>query len=129
MRLEMPASSDTGPEDRQISYTDLLIVGAGPAGLTLAAWASRFGLKARIIDDKATQVYDGRADGLHPRTIEILDSFGIATSITDKAQPIREICSWVTHLTRTSYFICTADIDAEPLRERRESYREVAKNP
>ncbi|KAJ9496598.1 hypothetical protein H2202_007970 [Exophiala xenobiotica] len=93
VNLEMP-SSDTGPEDQRTSYTDLLIVGAGPAGLTLAAWAGRFGLKARIIDDKATQVYHGRADGLHPRTVEILDSFGIATSITDKAQPIREICSW-----------------------------------
>ncbi|KAK5449830.1 hypothetical protein LTS15_008402 [Exophiala xenobiotica] len=93
VNLEMP-SSDIGPEDQRISYTDLVIVGAGPAGLTLAAWASRFGLKARIIDDKATQVYHGRADGLHPRTIEILDSFGIATSITDEAQPIREICSW-----------------------------------
>ncbi|KAI1624577.1 phenol 2-monooxygenase [Exophiala viscosa] len=93
MKLELPSSSSTA-EDQNTSYTDLLIVGAGPAGLTLAAWASRYGLKARIIDDKETQVHEGRADGLHPRTIEILDSFGIATPILKYGASIREICSW-----------------------------------
>jgi len=94
MKLELPSGSSTA-EDQHTSYTDLLIVGAGPAGLTLAAWARRYGLKARIIDDKETQVQEGRADGLHPRTIEILDSFGIATPILKYGASIREICSWV----------------------------------
>ncbi|KAK5186075.1 hypothetical protein LTR44_002124 [Exophiala sp. CCFEE 6388] len=93
MKLELPSSSSTA-KDQHTSYTDLLIVGAGPAGLTVAAWASRYGLKARIIDDKETQVHEGRADGLHPRTIEILDSFGIATPILKYGASIREICSW-----------------------------------
>lgn len=94
MKLELPSSSAPA-EDSHTSYTDLLIVGAGPAGLTLAAWASRYGLKARVIDDKETQVHEGRADGLHPRTIEILDSFGIVAPILKDGASIREICSWV----------------------------------
>ncbi|EXJ90618.1 hypothetical protein A1O1_03721 [Capronia coronata CBS 617.96] len=76
------------------SYSDLVIIGAGPAGLMAAAWASRQGINARIIDDNAERVQKGRADGLHVRTMEILDSFGLATSIEEKAYTLREICAW-----------------------------------
>lgn len=77
------------------SYADLVIIGAGPAGLMAAAWASRLRLKARILDDKADRVQNGRADGLHVRTMEILDSFGLAISIEQEAYKLREICAWV----------------------------------
>ncbi|CAD0100862.1 unnamed protein product [Aureobasidium mustum] len=60
----------------KISEVDLLITGAGPAGLMAAAWASRCSLKTRIIDEKDTRVRTGQADGLHCRTLEIMDSFG-----------------------------------------------------
>ena len=36
------------------SFVDLLIVGAGPAGLILAIWASQFNIKARIVDKKSS---------------------------------------------------------------------------
>lgn len=38
------------------SYTDVLIVGAGPAGLMLANWMSRTGIKTRIVDKRGTKV-------------------------------------------------------------------------
>lgn len=81
--------------EAKTSYTDLVIIGAGPAGLMAAAWASRLKLNARILDDKADRVQNGRADGLHIRTMEILDSFGLATSIEERAYTLREICAWV----------------------------------
>ncbi|KAK5999508.1 hypothetical protein QM012_005361 [Aureobasidium pullulans] len=76
---------------------DLLIIGAGPAGLMAAAWASRCKLKTKIIDEKNARVRTGQADGLHCRTLEIMDSFGspsIAHEILGQACVIKEISSW-----------------------------------
>ncbi|CAD0115127.1 unnamed protein product, partial [Aureobasidium uvarum] len=79
------------------SEVDLLIIGTGPAGLMAAAWASQCKLKTRIIDDKDARVRTGQADGLHCRTLEIMDSFGspsIAHEILGQACVIKEISSW-----------------------------------
>jgi phenol 2-monooxygenase len=37
-------------------YVDVLIVGAGPAGLMLANWMSRTGVKTHIVDKRGTKV-------------------------------------------------------------------------
>ncbi|THX02998.1 phenol 2-monooxygenase [Aureobasidium pullulans] len=81
------------------SEVDLLIIGAGPAGLMAAAWASRCGLNTRIIDEKDSRIRTGQADGLHCRTLEIMDSFGtpsIAADILGEACVIKEIASWAS---------------------------------
>jgi phenol 2-monooxygenase len=65
----------------QDSECDLLIVGAGPAGLMAATWAARCGLKARITDKRGTKVFNGQADGLSSRSLEIFDSFGFADRV------------------------------------------------
>jgi phenol 2-monooxygenase len=80
-----------------ISEVDLLIIGAGPAGLMAAAWASSCKLNTRIIDEKDARVRTGQADGLHCRTLEVMDSFGspsIAHEILGQACVIKEISSW-----------------------------------
>ncbi|KAJ5375968.1 hypothetical protein N7509_012854 [Penicillium cosmopolitanum] len=58
------------------SETDVLIIGAGPAGLMAAYWMARYGVKARIVDKRAEKVMLGHADGLVPRTLELFDSCG-----------------------------------------------------
>lgn len=40
------------------STVDVLIVGAGPAGLMTANWMSRLGVKTRIIDKRGTKVFN-----------------------------------------------------------------------
>ncbi|KAF2455021.1 phenol hydroxylase [Lineolata rhizophorae] len=60
------------------SECDVLIVGAGPAGLMLTAWMARLGVKARTVDKRGTKVFAGQADGLQCRSLEIFDSFGFA---------------------------------------------------
>lgn len=45
------------------SEVDVLIIGAGPAGMMLALWMSRLGIKTRIVDKRTDKVFSGQADG------------------------------------------------------------------
>ncbi|KAK8128801.1 Phenol 2-monooxygenase [Apiospora sp. TS-2023a] len=80
----------------KISYADLLIIGAGPAGLVAAYWASEYGLDARIIDDKPDRVTKGHADGITCRTMEMFDSFGIAGQVYEEAALDYQIRYWAS---------------------------------
>lgn len=56
----------------------VLIVGAGPVGLTMAAELVRYGLPVRIIDKAAQRTDKSKALVLWSRTLELLDSAGCA---------------------------------------------------
>ncbi|OBZ73534.1 Phenol 2-monooxygenase [Grifola frondosa] len=60
------------------SDVDVLIIGAGPAGLMCANSLARAGVNVRIIDERPAKVMAGQADGVQPRTIEVLQSYGLA---------------------------------------------------
>ena len=78
----------------QDSYCDLLITGAGPAGLMAAAWAARCGIHTRVIDKRGTKIFNGQADGLQCRSLEIFDSFGFADRVWKESNHMLEICLW-----------------------------------
>ncbi|KZT22586.1 hypothetical protein NEOLEDRAFT_1071260 [Neolentinus lepideus HHB14362 ss-1] len=59
------------------SYTDVLVIGAGPAGLMCAQALARAGVKVKIIDKRPNKVSVGHADGIQPRTIEVFNSYGM----------------------------------------------------
>ncbi|KAL4910070.1 hypothetical protein BDW74DRAFT_186316 [Aspergillus multicolor] len=82
------------PIDGAVSYVDVLIVGAGPAGLMMAAWLARCGVRTRIVDQKGTKVFTGQADGLQCRTLEIFYSFGIGDRVWKEANHLLEVCPW-----------------------------------
>ncbi|KAI0333895.1 hypothetical protein GY45DRAFT_1271162 [Cubamyces sp. BRFM 1775] len=67
----------------QESTVDVLIVGAGPAGLMCANALSRAGIQVKIIDKRASAVKTGHADGIHSRTVEIIQSYGLAQDLID----------------------------------------------
>ncbi|KAH9893338.1 FAD binding domain-containing protein [Cubamyces lactineus] len=67
----------------QESTVDVLIIGAGPAGLMCANALSRAGVQVRIIDKRASAVRAGHADGIHSRTVEIIQSYGLAQRLVD----------------------------------------------
>ncbi|KAI0773261.1 FAD binding domain-containing protein [Trametes elegans] len=60
------------------SEVDVLIIGAGPAGVMCANALGMAGVNVRIIDQRPAKVAAGQADGIQPRTIEVLQSYGLA---------------------------------------------------
>jgi 2-polyprenyl-6-methoxyphenol hydroxylase-like FAD-dependent oxidoreductase len=65
----------------------LLIVGAGPTGLTLATQLQAFGTRFRIIDREADQVHESRALAIQPRTLEVLTGLGLADTLVERGNP------------------------------------------
>jgi 2-polyprenyl-6-methoxyphenol hydroxylase-like FAD-dependent oxidoreductase len=55
---------------------DVLVIGAGPVGLTMAAEAARYGLSVRIIDKAANASTTSKALVIWSRTLELFDRMG-----------------------------------------------------
>ncbi|WP_159711963.1 FAD-dependent monooxygenase [Geminicoccus flavidas] len=62
---------------------EILVVGAGPVGLTMAIALARQGLTCRIIDRLDTPSPYCRAIGVTPRTLEVWDDLGIVRPMID----------------------------------------------
>src|ERR1700733_12843262 len=60
--------------------TQVLIVGAGPVGLTMAAELARYGVSVRIVDKAAQRTDKSKALVLWSRPLELLDRGGCANS-------------------------------------------------
>jgi phenol 2-monooxygenase (NADPH) len=82
------------PPANTTDHVDVLIVGAGPAGLMMANWMSRWGVRTRIVDKRGTKIFNGQADGLQCRTLEIFDSFDFAHRAWRESNHMLEICLW-----------------------------------
>src|SRR5229473_4877831 len=65
----------------------VLIVGAGPTGLTAALELSRLGIPVRIIDKQADPATTSRAVGVQPRTLELLELRGLADEMVRLGNP------------------------------------------
>jgi 2-polyprenyl-6-methoxyphenol hydroxylase-like FAD-dependent oxidoreductase len=77
-----------------MTETDVLVVGAGPTGLTLACDLARRGVAVRIAD-RAPQFPGGsRGKGLSPRSLEVLDDLAVIDRI--------QACG-ITHLPHRKY--------------------------
>ncbi|MCX5091522.1 FAD-dependent monooxygenase [Streptomyces sp. NBC_00365] len=63
--------------DATILDTDVLVVGAGPAGLMLATELRLGGAEVVVVDQRPGPTTESRASTLHARTMEILDSRGL----------------------------------------------------
>ncbi len=74
---------------------DVLIVGCGPAGLTLAAQLSAFpDIKTCIVEQKFGPLLRGQADGIACRTMEMFEAFGFAERVAKEACWINETTFW-----------------------------------
>ncbi len=95
-----PALSEPSPEasarsDALPSKVDVLIVGCGPAGLTLASQLSAFpGIKTAIVDQKPGPLELGQADGIACRTLEMFNAFGFAEKVLKESCWVNETSFW-----------------------------------
>ena len=66
---------------------DVLICGAGAAGLTLAIELARRGVDFRLIDAAAQPFHGSRGKGVQPRTLEVFDDLGIVDRMVAAGGP------------------------------------------
>ena len=64
---------------------DILVVGAGPAGLALALQAHDHGATVRVVDRRPEAARPSRALILHPRTLEVLRPLGVTQALLARA--------------------------------------------
>ena len=64
------------------AQVDVLIVGCGPAGLTLAAQLAAFpDIRTCIVEQKEGPLQLGQADGIACRTMEMFEAFGFSDQV------------------------------------------------
>jgi 2-polyprenyl-6-methoxyphenol hydroxylase-like FAD-dependent oxidoreductase len=71
--------------DRRRLTADILVAGAGPAGLALALQAHDHGALIQVIDRRPEAVRPSRALILHARTLEVLRPLGVTQSLLAQA--------------------------------------------
>src|SRR5512139_836865 len=88
----LPPSGASGSVPKEV---DVLIVGCGPAGLTLAAQLSAFpDIKTCIVEQKSGPLLRGQADGIACRTVEMFEAFGFSERVLKEACWINETTFW-----------------------------------
>ncbi len=92
-----PVSATDGPAagDALPAKADVLIVGCGPAGLTLAAQLAAFpDIRTVIVEQKPGPLQLGQADGVACRTMEMFEAFGFAHKVLKEAYWVNETTFW-----------------------------------
>ena len=75
----------------QEATTDVLIVGAGPVGLTLAIALSRLSVRVRVVDQAPETKRQPRAAVLWPRALEVLCDLGIVADFEEAANELHSV--------------------------------------
>ena len=74
------------------SETEILIVGAGPTGLTLSAELRRRGFEPVTVDKVAAGANTSRAVVVHARTLEVLEPLGIVPQFLEEGLKVPIFC-------------------------------------
>jgi 2-polyprenyl-6-methoxyphenol hydroxylase-like FAD-dependent oxidoreductase len=66
----------------------VLVVGAGPTGLTMACELARHGIPLRIIDRAPKPSDKSKALVIQARTMEVFEQMGIAEDVWNRGEPL-----------------------------------------
>ncbi|KFZ11218.1 hypothetical protein V502_07670 [Pseudogymnoascus sp. VKM F-4520 (FW-2644)] len=78
-----------------VELYDIVIVGAGPVGLLLSTCLARWGYKIKHIDNRPEPTKTGRADGIQPRSLDLLKNMGLKPQImAHKPAKVFEVAFW-----------------------------------
>src|ERR1700753_1904126 len=88
-RHPRPARSRAWVYKRPVISCDVLVVGAGPTGLTLAIELRRRGVDVLLIDALDAPQHWDRATVVHPRSLEVFEALGIAEEFLAAGVPVR----------------------------------------
>ena len=69
--------------------TEVIIVGAGPVGLTLAIDLGRHGVRCVLLEQKDAPQFLPKMERCNARTMEIYRRLGIAQKVRDAGVPFR----------------------------------------
>ena len=69
---------------------DVVIVGGGPSGLTLAILLIQSGLNVRVLEKRNNIGDHSRAIGIHPPALEVLERAGVGATILERGVSIRD---------------------------------------
>jgi NADPH-dependent dioxygenase len=73
-----------------MTQLEVVVVGAGPVGLTAACELRRRDIPVRVIDARSGPATTSRALGMHARTLEVLAQVGILEQVLALAQPVNQ---------------------------------------
>ena len=92
----VPAPTHGAPLPANLpTEADVLIVGCGPAGLTLATQLAAFpDIRTVIVEQKPGPLQLGQADGIACRTMEMFEAFGFAERVLKEACWVNETTFW-----------------------------------
>jgi 2-polyprenyl-6-methoxyphenol hydroxylase-like FAD-dependent oxidoreductase len=72
--------------ENKIAQTQVVIIGAGPTGLSLAAQLLRYGIDFVILEKNAQTTILSKAVAVQARTLEIFDEIGLATKAVEQGR-------------------------------------------
>jgi 2-polyprenyl-6-methoxyphenol hydroxylase-like FAD-dependent oxidoreductase len=75
-----------GSSTTPATEVDVLVVGAGPTGLTLASQLARFGVRFRIIDKAHNRAGESRALAVQARSLEVLQTLGLGEELASRGR-------------------------------------------
>ncbi|MBF0890750.1 FAD-dependent oxidoreductase [Gluconobacter sp. LMG 1744] len=90
--------------------TDVLISGAGAAGLTLAIDLARRGISFRLIEQNTQPFSGSRGKGIQPRTMEIFEDLGIVDRVAAAGGPYPPLCQYRPDGTHKMSLLTEADV-------------------
>ncbi|KAK4494479.1 hypothetical protein PRZ48_014777 [Zasmidium cellare] len=74
---------------------DIVIIGAGPVGLLLSTCLARWGYKIKHIDMRPEPTLTGRADGIQPRSLDLLRNMDLKRPImANEPAKVYEVAFW-----------------------------------